>query len=81
MAGKNKMGPSLFAVVGRKAGSGTGFVYSEAMKQSTIEWTPDKLDAFIKNPKQRVPGNKMPFGGMSEDQERDDIIAYLSSLH
>jgi cytochrome c len=80
MAGKNKTGPSLFAVVGRKAGSITDFVYSEAMKQRAIEWTPENLNAFIKNPKQLVPGNRMPFGGMSEDKERDDIIAYLSSL-
>ena len=77
MAGKNKMGPSLFAVVGRKAGSIADFVYSEAMKQSRIDWTPDKLDAFITNPKQVVPGNKMPFGGISEEQERADIVVLI----
>jgi cytochrome c len=81
MEGKNKMGPSLFAVVGRKAGSVTDFAYSEAMKQSGIDWTPDKLDTFIMAPKQLVPGNKMPFGGISEEQERADIISYLSTLH
>ena len=81
MAGKNKMGPSLFALVGRKAGSIADFVYSDAMKQSTINWTPDKLDAYMANPKQLIPGNKMPFGGMSEEKEREDIIAYLSTLH
>jgi cytochrome c len=81
MAGKNKMSPSLFAVVGRKAGSMTDFAYSEAMKQSGIDWTPDKLDAFIAAPKQLVPGNKMPFGGISEEQERADIITYLSTLY
>ncbi|MGA9165662.1 MAG: c-type cytochrome [Thiobacillus sp.] len=81
IAGKNKVGPSLFAVVGRKAGSMTDFAYSEAMKQSAIEWAPEKLDAFITNPKQLVPGNKMPFGGISEEKEREDIIAYLNTLH
>jgi cytochrome c len=81
MAGKNKVGPSLFAVVGRKAGSITDFAYSEAMKQSAIEWTAEKLDAFITNPKQLVPGSKMPFGGISEEKEREDIIAYLNTLH
>lgn len=81
MTGKNKMGPSLFGVVGRKSGSIADFVYSDAMKQSGIEWTPDKLDAYITNPKLVVPGNKMPFGGISEAQERADIIAYLSTLH
>jgi cytochrome c len=81
MEGKNKMGPSLFAVVGRKAGSISDFSYSEAMKQSGIDWTPDKLDIFITAPKQLVPGNKMSFGGISEEQERADIITYLSTLN
>ena len=50
------------------------------MKQSAIDWAPDKLDTYITNPKQLIPGNKMPFGGISEAQEREDIIAYLSTL-
>jgi cytochrome c len=78
--GRNKIGPSLFAVVGRKAGSMADFAYSDSMKQSAIEWDPDRLDAFIKNPKQVVPGSKMPFGGISEEKERADIIAYLNTL-
>ena len=81
MAGKNKMGPSLFAVVGRKAGSIVDFVYSEAMKQSEIIWTPEKLDAYIANPKQLVPGDKMSFSGIAEVKEREDIIAFLNTLH
>lgn len=81
MKGKNKMGPSLFAVVGRKAGSMADFVYSESMKQSEIIWTPEKLDAYITNPKQFVPGDKMSFSGIAEVQEREDIIAFLNTLH
>lgn len=80
VSGKNKVGPSLFAVVGRKAGSIADFAYSESMKQSGFDWTPDKLDAYIAHPKQVVPGNKMPFGGISEAKEREDIIAYLNTL-
>lgn len=80
MQGRNKSGPSLFAVVGRKAGSMADFNYSDAMKQSGFEWTPDMLDAYLTNPKQVVAGNKMYFKGISEAQEREDIIAYLSGL-
>ncbi len=81
LSGKNKTGPSLFGVVGRKAGGVADFVYSASMKQSAIDWTPDKLDAYIANPKQVVPGNKMPFEGLREAKEREDLIAYLTTLH
>ena len=80
MQGKNKMGPSLFAIVGRKAGSVADFVYSEAMKQSDIIWTSDKLDAYIAKPKLLVPGDKMSFSGIAEEKEREDLIAYLNTL-
>jgi cytochrome c len=80
VANKNKMGPSLFGVVGRKPGSIADFVYSDAMKQSDFYWNFDKLDAYMANPKHVIPGNKMPFGGIPEEQERADIIAYLSTL-
>ena len=79
--GKNKIGPSLFGVVGRKAGSVSGFNYSSAVKSSKLTWTAQNLDAFIANPQQKVPGNHMPYSGMSDAQERAALIAYLESLH
>ncbi|HWR78403.1 MAG TPA: c-type cytochrome [Thiobacillus sp.] len=78
--GKNKKGPSLFAVVGRKAGSMSDFLYSEPMKQSVISWSPDKLDAYIAHPKQLVPGGKMKYDGLAEEKDRADLIAYLNTL-
>lgn len=77
---KNKKGPTLFGSIGRHSGTVADFVYSEAMKQSGIVWTPDKVDAYISNPKKLVPGGKMKFDGLDNAGERADVIAYLQSL-
>lgn len=79
--GKNKKGPSLFGVVGRKAGTVADVAYSDAMKQSGISWTPDKLDAYVTDPRKAVPGGKMKFDGLPNAAERADLIAYLYTLH
>ncbi|WP_172204892.1 cytochrome c family protein [Niveibacterium sp. COAC-50] len=79
--GKNKKGPSLFGVVGRKAGTVADVAYSDAMKQSGISWTPDKIDAYVADPRKAVPGGKMKFDGLPNAAERADLIAYLYTLH
>ena len=76
----NKLGPNLFGVVGRKAGTFPGFSYSSAMKRSGITWTAAKLMAYLVAPQQVVPGNSMPFAGMANAQQRADIAAYLGTL-
>ena len=76
----NKLGPNLFAVVGRKAGTYPGFSYSSAMKRAGVAWTADKLMAYLAAPQQVVPGNNMPFAGIANAQQRTDIVAYLGSL-
>jgi cytochrome c len=78
--GGNKIGPNLFGVVGRKAGTYAGFSYSSAMTSYGAVWTDAKLDAFITSPQTAVPGNKMPFGGLSNATQRADLIAYLDTL-
>lgn len=78
--GPNNIGPNLFKVVGRKAGTAPNFSYSSAMKNSGITWTPDKLNAYLKHPAMVVPGNRMAFAGISDDQQRADVVAYLASL-
>lgn len=78
---KNKMGPSLFAVVGRHSGSVPDFVYSDALKQADLTWTPSQLNAFIAKPQQAVPGVKMYYSGLNDRKARTDLIAYLSSIH
>lgn len=79
--GKNKKGPALFGVMGRKAGSVSDFSgYSEAMKQSDIAWSTDKVDSYISQPRKVVPGGKMKYDGLDDSAARADVIAYLSSL-
>lgn len=79
-AGVNKMGPSLANVVGRKAGEQPDFNYSSALKKSGVTWTPSTLDKWLTNPHQFVPGDRMPFPGLSSKDQRNDVIAYLQSL-
>lgn len=76
-AGKNLIGPSLHAIVGRKAASVEGFLYSDAMKASGITWTEDQLSEYLTQPQKKVPGTRMSFPGLATEQERTDIIAYL----
>jgi cytochrome c len=78
--GGNGLGPNLFGVVGRKAGTAANFPYSAAMKGSGITWTPDKLTAYITHPAQIVPGNRMAFAGISDQGQVGDVVAYLSTL-
>jgi cytochrome c2 len=75
--GVNNVGPSLYGLLGRKAGEIADFRYSPAMKRSGITWTAQTLDTFIADPQKEVPGNRMPFAGMPDAGERADLIAYL----
>jgi cytochrome c len=78
--GKNKVGPHLDGVLGRKAGAVDGFNYSKAMKNSGKTWDEATLDAYLKDPKGFVPGNKMVFVGVKDDADRADLVAYLATL-
>ena len=79
--GANGLGPSLFGVVGRKAGSVPGFNYSRAMKDSNRTWSAQNLDAYLADPQKAMPGNHMPYSGLPDAQLRADLVAYLASLH
>jgi cytochrome c len=76
-SGVNNVGPSLHGIIGRKAGELADFRYSPAIKRSGITWTPDTLDAFIKEPQTMVPANRMPYAGLADPAARADLIAYL----
>ena len=79
-AGKNKIGPSLFGVVGRKSASLENYNYSEAMKQFDHTWDPETLDKYLADPRAVVPNTKMIFPGIKDEKERQDVIAYLETL-
>ncbi len=75
-----KIGPNLFGVTGRKAGTFAGFSYSPAMKNSGITWTDDKIAAYANDPQKTVPGNRMPFPGLHNDKDAANVAAYLATL-
>ena len=76
--GKHLAGPSLANLIGRKAGSVEGFLFSFAMEQSDITWNIESLDAFLKSPMQYIPGMVMPFGGLRDDAERQALVCWLA---
>ncbi len=76
-ADHNDEGPSLAGIFGRKVAAVKEYRYSAAMKRSDFVWTDETLDAFIQDPQAFVPGNRMPFDGLMDKGERDDLLAYL----
>lgn len=75
--GKNKVGPNLHGLIGRKSGTAGGFSYSDANKNKGVVWTEQALFEYLENPKKYIPGTKMIFAGLKKEQDRHDLIAYL----
>jgi cytochrome c2 len=80
VAGKNMIGPSLAGVVGRTSGTAPGYTYSHAMANAHIVWSPETLDKYLTSPQAFVPGNKMPYAGIRDPNDRANVMAYLSTL-
>jgi len=76
----SRIGPNLFGVVGRKAGSVEGFAYSKAMQDSGVVWNDETLNAYIENPQKFIPGNRMAYAGKADPNTRAAIIAFLETL-
>ncbi|UWQ21374.1 cytochrome c family protein [Jannaschia sp. W003] len=77
--GANATGPYLHGVVGRPIASAAGYSYSDALAGKDAAWTPEELQAFLLNPKEYAPGTKMAYRGMSDVEDRANIIAYLAT--
>jgi|SRR5580658_4027255 cytochrome c len=77
---KIAVGPVLNGVVGRKAGTFPGYSYSAANKDSGITWDEPTLKEYLKNPRAKVPGTKMIFPGLPNDQDISNVIAYLKQF-
>ena len=79
-APKNKVGPYLVGIVGRKAGTVDGYTkYSKAIKDSGIVWDEANLDKWLTNPKGMYPGTKMIYPGLKKAEDRADVIEYLKT--
>lgn len=81
-AGKNNTGPSLFGLIGRKAGTQATYSYSPAMKDAAVVWSRDTLPKFLADPKGFIPGNRMGrfFPGVDSSEKREALAAYLESV-
>ncbi|MGI3210849.1 c-type cytochrome [Roseovarius tibetensis] len=76
---RNGVGPHLVGIVGRDIASVDGFRYSDALSGLDGAWTLDELSAWIENPNDYAPGNKMGYRGLSDEQDRANLMAYLQS--
>jgi cytochrome c len=81
-AGKNKVGPSLHAIIGRQPAAVEGFKYSGAMQEfgAGHVWDEATLSSYLESPKDVVKGTKMAFVGLKKEDDREDVIAYLKQF-
>lgn len=75
--GPNMTGPNLHGVVGRKAGTGADYNYSDAVKNAGFTWDAAHLETWLSGPQAMLPGTKMTFAGLKDPKDRTDVIAYL----
>jgi len=76
----HKIGPNLFAVVGRKSAAATGYMFSPAMMKANLTWDAATLREFLAGPQKKVAGTKMGFPGFADPADEADVMAYLVTL-
>ena len=77
---KNSVGPSLNGLFGRKSGTIAGYNYTAANKDSGLTWDEATFREYIKDPKAKIPGTKMIYAGLKDEQRTNDLIAYLKQF-
>jgi cytochrome c len=77
---KNAIGPHLNGMFGRKTGTVEGYTYSAANKNADITWTEATFRDYIKDPRARIPGTKMIYAGLKDEQRISDLIGYLKQF-
>ena len=75
--GPNMVGPALYGFFGTEVGTRAGFEYSAVMRNADFVWTPEALDAWLAQPGRFLPGNRMTFAGVQNQEDREGLIAYL----
>src|SRR4051812_27764550 len=75
----NALGPNLHGVVGRKAAAREDFRYSNAMTRANLTWDEANLKSYLADTQAKIKGNRMPFGGVADPKDIDDLIAYLQT--
>jgi cytochrome c len=77
---KNNVGPQLNGIIGRKAGTVAGYNYTAANKDSGITWDEATFREYIKDPKAKIPGTKMIYAGLKDEQRTNDLLAFLKQF-
>ena len=77
---KNNVGPQLNGIIGRKSGTVAGYNYTAANKDSGITWDEATFREYIKDPKAKIPGTKMIYAGLKDEQRTNDLVAYLKQF-
>jgi len=76
--GANKIGPALWGVIGRQAGSISGYKYSKAMSAHGKKWSFEEMNGFLIKPKDWIKGTKMSFAGLKNEKDRASVILYMN---
>lgn len=73
----HRVGPNLYGMFGKEVGTQDGFAYSDALLEADFVWTPERLEQWLADPRDFLPGNRMSFAGVRREDDRHAVIAYL----